>query len=64
MNLNEPELLNLTKLCKVLGIGRTTIYEWLYNEQLPKHAKFINGRRYWTKTQIEQFLSGGNKSNK
>ena len=61
MNANQsPEsaLLNLTGLARLLGVGRTTIYEWLYAEQLPPAAKIINKRRYWTLQQIEHFLQG------
>lgn len=52
----EPAILNITGLARYLGVGRTTVYEWLYSEQLPPAAKIINRRRYWTKKQIEQFL--------
>lgn len=55
----SPELtalINITSLARILGVGRTTIYDWLYSEQLPPAAKVINKRRYWTKTQIETFL--------
>lgn len=51
-----PALLNISALSRYLGIGRTTVYEWLYSEQLPPAAKIINNRRYWTKKQIENFL--------
>ena len=55
----EPALYNITGLARMLGIGRTTAYEWLYSEQLPAAAKIINKRRYWTKKQIENFLEKG-----
>jgi predicted DNA-binding transcriptional regulator AlpA len=51
-------LFNITNLARLLGIGRTTVYEWLYSEQLPPAAKIINKRRYWTREQIETFLNG------
>ena len=51
-----PALLNITGLARFLGVGRTTVYEWLYSEQLPPAAKIINRRRYWTRQQIETFL--------
>jgi predicted DNA-binding transcriptional regulator AlpA len=51
-------LLNVTSLARLLGVGRTTVYEWLYAEQLPPAAKIINKRRYWTAGQIENFLQG------
>lgn len=51
-------LLNVTSLAKYLGVGRTTVYEWLHSEQLPPAIKIINKRRYWTKQQIENFLGG------
>ncbi len=60
MNTEAPEkipaILNITTLARFLGVGRTTVYEWLYSEQLPPAAKLINNRRYWTKRQIENFL--------
>ena len=52
----KPALVNITDLARLLGVGRTTVYEWLYAEQLPPAAKIINRRRYWTKKQIENFL--------
>ena len=55
----EPALVNITGLARLLGIGRTTAYEWLYSEQLPPAAKIINKRRYWTRQQIETFLEKG-----
>jgi predicted DNA-binding transcriptional regulator AlpA len=51
-----PAILNITGLARYLGVGRTTVYEWLYAEQLPPAAKIINKRRYWTAEQIENFL--------
>ncbi|MFH1613850.1 MAG: helix-turn-helix domain-containing protein [Planctomycetota bacterium] len=54
----QPALVNITSLARLLGIGRTTAYEWLYSEQLPPAAKVINRRRYWTKSQVETFLKG------
>jgi len=54
--MNNPQLISLTALARLLGIGRTTLYEWLYAEQLPPAAKIINGRRYWLRSQIETFL--------
>ena len=51
-----PAIMNITTLARLLGIGRTTAYEWLYSEQLPPAAKVINNRRYWTAEQIENFL--------
>ena len=59
--MNNPALINLTTLAKILGIGRTTAYDWLHSEQLPPAAKIINKRRYWTSSQIDNFLKG--KSN-
>lgn len=56
------ELLSLTKLAKTLGIGRTTLYEWLHSEQLPPAAKIINSRRYWTRQQVEDFLQQGQQA--
>ena len=53
-----PTLINLTTLARLLGVGRTTVYDWLHSEQLPPAAKLINGRRYWTQTQVEEFLKG------
>lgn len=58
---HEAILYNITTLARLLGVGRTTAYEWLYAEQLPKAAKIINGRRYWTKQQIEIFLEKENR---
>lgn len=55
----NPALFSLTALARYLGVGRTTLYEWLYTEQFPSAAKVINGRRYWTAEQIEKFLSKG-----
>ena len=52
----SPVILNITSLARFLGVGRTTLYDWLHSEQLPPAAKIINGRRYWTAKQIEQFL--------
>lgn len=54
----ESALINITSLARLLGIGRTTAYEWLYSEQLPPAAKIINKRRYWTAEQIGNFLKG------
>ena len=54
--MNNPALINLTTFARLLGIGRTTAYEWLHSEQLPQVAKIINNRRYWTAEQIENFL--------
>lgn len=51
-----PALLNISALSRYLGVGRTTLYDWLHSEQLPPAAKIINKRRYWTKQQIEKFL--------
>ena len=56
-----PAIVNITSLARLLGIGRTTAYEWLYSEELPPAAKLINGRRYWTAEQIETFLKGNSK---
>lgn len=53
---NQPAVLNITGLARYLGVGLTTVYEWIYSEQLPPAAKIINKRRYWTKQQIENFL--------
>lgn len=52
----SPALYSISSLSRYLGVGRTTVYEWLYSEQLPPAAKIINKRRYWTKQQIENFL--------
>ena len=57
----EPVLFNITSLARLLGIGRTTVYEWLYAEQLPPAAKVINKRRYWTAEQINNFLKRTSK---
>jgi predicted DNA-binding transcriptional regulator AlpA len=57
----EPAIYNLTSLARVLGVGRTTLYDWLHSEQWPKAAKIINKRRYWTRRQIEDFLRGTSK---
>ena len=54
--MNNPQLISLTALARLLGISRTTLYEWLYSEQLPAAAKIINKRRYWLRSQIETFL--------
>lgn len=54
--MNNPQLISLTNLARLLGIGRRTLYDWLYAEQLPPAAKIINKRRYWTAEQIESFL--------
>jgi len=56
---SDRQLISLTGLARLLGKGRTTIYEWLYSEQLPPAAKIINGRRYWTVKQIDNFLNSG-----
>ncbi len=56
---NEHQLINLAGLARLLGIGRTTVYDWLHSEQLPTAAKVINGRRYWTRQQVEAFLAQG-----
>jgi predicted DNA-binding transcriptional regulator AlpA len=53
------QLISLTGLARLLSKGRTTIYEWLYSEQLPPAAKIINGRRCWTAEQINDFLNSG-----
>lgn len=53
------ELINLTGLARMLGVGRTTLYEWLHSEQLPPAARIINSRRYWTRQQVEAFLQQG-----
>jgi predicted DNA-binding transcriptional regulator AlpA len=55
----DRQLISLTELARLLGKGRTTIYEWLYSEQLPPAAKIIKGRRYWTVEQIDDFLNSG-----
>ena len=55
---NSPALMNITKLAAYLGVGRTTIYDWLHSEQLPKPVKIINRRRYWSTQQIHEFLEG------
>jgi len=57
--MTDRQLISLTGLARLLGKGRTTIYEWLYSEQLPPAAKIINGRRYWTVKQIDNFLNSG-----
>ena len=54
--MSDRQLINLSRLAKLLGIGRTTAYQWLHSEQLPPAAKIITGRRYWTRQQIEAFL--------
>ena len=54
-----PALVNITNLARLLGVGRTTVYEWLHTEQLPPAAKIISGRRYWTRAQIEHYLDKG-----
>jgi len=59
--MNNPQLFSLTKLSQHLGIGRRTLYDWLYAEQMPPAAKIINGRRYWTAEQVENFLQGKSK---
>jgi len=59
--MNNSQLISLTSLARLLGIGRTTAYEWLYAEQLPPAAKIINKRRYWTAEQIENFLKEKSK---
>ncbi len=56
--MSDNQLINLSRLSKILGVGRTTTYQWLHSEALPKAAKVINGRRYWTRNQIEAFLQG------
>ena len=56
------ELISLTKLARRLGIGRTTLYDWLRSEQLPPAAKIINSRRYWTRSQVEAFLAQGQQA--
>jgi predicted DNA-binding transcriptional regulator AlpA len=56
---HDKLLISLTELAHLFGKGRTTIYEWLYSEQLPPAAKIINGRRYWTVKQIDDFLNSG-----
>ena len=57
----QPALISLTGLARLLGKGRTTVYEWLYSEQLPPAAKIIRGRRYWTASQINEFLKENRK---
>jgi predicted DNA-binding transcriptional regulator AlpA len=54
--MNNPQLISLTSLARLLGIGRTTLYDWLHSEQLPPAAKIINKRRYWLRSQIFDFL--------
>ncbi len=53
--LTGKQLISLTDFARLLGKGRTTIYEWLYSEQLPPAAKIINRRRYWTAEKINDF---------
>ena len=55
----ESAIHSVSSLARFLGVGRTTIYEWLYSEQLPPAGKIINKRRYWTAAQIEDFLNRG-----
>ena len=55
----EPAIHLVSSLARFLGVGHTTIYEWLYSEQLPPVGKIINKRRYWTAAQIEDFLNRG-----
>jgi len=55
----DRQLISLTGFARLLGMSRTTIYEWLYSEQLPPAAKIISGRRYWTTKQINDFLNSG-----
>jgi predicted DNA-binding transcriptional regulator AlpA len=57
----DKQLISLTSLARLLGISRTTLYEWLYSEQLPAAAKIINKRRYWTAEQIADFLKDNSK---
>ena len=56
-----PALMNLSSLCRYLGISRETAYQWLACEQLPSAAKIINTRRYWTAAQVENFLKEKSK---
>lgn len=60
--MSNSQLINLTRLARMLGIGRTTLYDWLHSEQLPPAAKVINKRRYWTRQQIEAFLAQGQQA--
>jgi predicted DNA-binding transcriptional regulator AlpA len=55
-NTNCPALLSLSRLSRLLGFSRQTCYSLLHSEQLPKAVKTINGRRYWTQEQINNFL--------
>jgi predicted DNA-binding transcriptional regulator AlpA len=57
--ITDRQLISLTGLARLLGMSRTTIYEWLYSEQLTPAAKIISGRRYWTAKQINDFLNSG-----
>jgi len=42
-------------LIKMLGITTTTLYDWEEKEIIPKgHRDKVNGRRYWTKEQVEE----------
>ena len=52
----EPAIHSVSSLARFWGVGRTTIYQWLYSEQLAPAAKIINKRRYWTSQQVENFL--------
>lgn len=55
--MNNAQLINITALSKLLGIDRSTVYQWLNSEELPRPAKLIHRRRYWTAEQINIFLN-------
>lgn len=59
--MSNTRLLNISSLASQLDIDRSTVYEWLHSEQLPKPAKIINRRRYWTEGQIDEFLKVNSK---
>ncbi|HBG28194.1 MAG: hypothetical protein A2Y10_19645 [Planctomycetes bacterium GWF2_41_51] len=60
---NLPAILNLTKLSAFLGVSRETCYQWLACEELPPARKVIGKRRYWLRTDIENFLKGKTNEN-
>lgn len=54
-NSKDGMLVSLSKLSRMLGLGRVALYRLLHREQLPK-AVVLNGRRYWLSKDIENWL--------
>lgn len=61
MNTAEMKILRIRDLQQKLGIGRTTIYDWLqpvstrYDDSFPKPIKF-GGVNCWLSTDIDRWI--------